>query len=193
MTDYHKNSFPSDLDILFLNKLSHYSTSIGAVGQDFTWYADSYRTAFEVLTNHCRETLTDDQYLLLPIVYIFRHYIELRLKDILLSYFEVVGDREGFQKYLHHNIMSLWQAFREQWEYNGYSHKSEEIDFDNAERIIMEISKIDRDSFAFRYPIDKKNLKKPIDFQHIELVVFIETAEKLSRFLDAANDFVKNT
>jgi len=96
-------------------------------------------------------------------------------------------------KFSNHRIDELWKKFRDLYEENFvYNSEEEKLDFNNAERIILELSKIDPKSFNFRYPLDVK-MKKVLEFATVDINNFSIVADKLLDFLGASKDFVENT
>lgn len=93
-----------------------------------------------------------------PIVFLFRHYLEVVLKDTLRYYNilnnNILSDEVGYEK--EHSLMNIWQKLKHYLEknYTNYDNelKNDCIEKDNAvEAIFTEIDDLDKDSFGFRY------------------------------------------
>lgn len=95
-----------------------------------------------------------------PVVFLFRHYIELRTKSILNKYYSTnERKRKEFHEALEkcgHNLKTLWEEYLKEIYKKQYPDKK---DFQEQEKIILFIHDIDESSFNFRYPMDKKGNK----------------------------------
>lgn len=98
-----------------------------------------------------------------PILYTFRHYLEIILKDTLRYYKilndEVKSDEIGYKK--GHHLFEIWENLKP-YLLNDSIHCSEESKIEEAvEKIILEMDGVDKDSFGFRYAFkgekDEKN------------------------------------
>ena len=174
-------------DKLFINKNSRHSTVYGANWQDLNWYSDSYQFAFETLINNCKKEIRYSQLLFLPTVYIFRHYIEIRMKEILKTL-----NSEKYIKSLNHNIYDIWQDIRVDYENNFDYNYDEKEEFDNYENLLSELSSIDELSFSFRYPTNKC-LQQSLDFAVVDFDNFIDVANKMINFIASLNDLIQNS
>ena len=83
---------------------------------DADWaYSRGFRRAANRLARHVCDTGTDQDVLIYPIIYLYRHHVELVLKAIIKSASGLL-DRELTEKDLEaldrHNLSKLWQAAR---------------------------------------------------------------------------------
>lgn len=126
-------------------------------------YADGYRMAAEDLCNLVLETEKSIDFYVYPIIYLYRHYIELRLKEILDHSSQLLD--EDFDLPKTHDIKVCWTKVRKTiisiWP------EEEEDTLNEMETLIDAINNIDKKSDAFRYPIDR-NLN-----HHLQDVLFI--------------------
>jgi len=125
-----------------------------------------------------------DDCLVYPLIFLHRHYVELRLKELLQSGSHFLNLPINWQ--CNHNIVSLWNLFKEIfpriWPEEGGR------DINNAERLVMELAAGDPDSLHFRYPKTKKGQKHLENRERIDLVLFVDAMKRLESFLDGAND-----
>jgi len=96
-----------------------------------------------------------------PVVFLYRHALELYLKALLL------GDGANFllnnpdPKWVmnsNHDLKTLIPRVREIFERFGWERefgKDEVRTFDDFEAFVDELCNVDKDSYAFRYPVDK--------------------------------------
>ena len=98
-----------------------------------------------------------------PVLFNFRHFIELILKDTIryykLFHREINTYQIGFEK--EHSLLTLWKTLLPYLIQNTTSIPCEVL---NAiENIIEEVESLDRNSFSFRYPFntaDNRNKKE---------------------------------
>ena len=117
---------------------------------------------------------------ILPIVYLYRQYLELAIKDIIDTARRLEGEGHGYP--MHHNLRDLWaEATRIVRKHYGQDVPPE---MDYVQPCIDEFNSHDPESFAFRYPTDKKGNANLRGIQHISLRNLYETMGRLSSFLD---------
>ena len=167
---------------------------IGGEDNDWDIYCEGYRRAADALVIH----LTQDDLSIrrdysrywesvgYTILFLYRHYLELRIKELFLvcdGQLETINDE--------HSLLRLWEKFLKQYEvfckeYNLQSEEpSEESlkDIETAGKIIAQFNDIDMKSQIFRYPIDKRGrvTLEPIQFDIVRLK---EMLGWTSQFLD---------
>jgi hypothetical protein len=145
-------------------------------------YADGFRSAARRLVEQMIEGETIGlpvDTAVYPVVFLYRHHVELVLKMIILSGRQMVG--ETGPSPLGHRLDKLWELAR----------SIAERCFPNADRsqhdivtaLLAELSTIDANGEAGRYPSSMKG--EPHFAEHALLNVrhFAETAEQLSEYL----------
>lgn len=175
--------FKGDLDIALNADISHWN-------KDFHGYAKGYKDAADLIVhgviNGSRELTLQVSYLVFPVVFLYRQYLELRLKEIIL-----IGNRrnnrsDGFPK--HHRIDELWSHAKPHIE-----AASSEISYDVLEAVencIKEFSGLDPDGMAFRYPIDREGKFHLPEWTVINLRHLGETMQKIGNFLDDHSEYI---
>ena len=140
-------------------------------------YTIGYKEAADRLvdTRHMQDVL------IYPICFLYRQYIELRLKEIIHSGRTLLKSGKGFPQ--HHKINALYQTAKEIIE-KVYSDHENPPKLSLVEHIIAEYSRIDLSSFSFRYPFDKfgKNLLEGIT--HINIRHLSESIKKFGQIID---------
>lgn len=124
------------------------------------------------------------------ILFLYRHYLELRLKKLFIT---CGGDLERVNN--EHSLLKLWEIFFKQYEafckeYNLDSEEPSEKslkDIKTAETIITQFNEIDAKSEIFRYPTDKKG-RVILPPAQIDIVCLKEMLGWTSQFLDAWSD-----
>lgn len=144
-------------------------------------YAHGYKEAAERLYESWL-SISDDN-LIFPLVFLYRHYVELRLKELLQSSEQLLGLPQGWQS--DHDIAKLWSHL-ESYLVEIFPDESE-IDLQNSARLLRELAEGDPFSFHFRYPESKKGKEHLKDLERLDVVSFVDAIRKLSAFLDGAS------
>lgn len=143
-------------------------------------YIDGYKYAADELVNKIDKTGVDQDYLVYPIVFLYRQHLELLLKRIIKSGRKHLATQEqGYPT--HHKLKDLWSLAKslrkEIWNEN---HPSE---FEIVDHVISEYTLYDPASMAFRYPENKKGGKPNEKLKHINTRHLFEFIEKASSIL----------
>jgi hypothetical protein len=183
-----KYRWPKDTDRLFVTpaSLEHAAeTTRDAFSRD-VFMGSGYMHAGAILVEQCRQEPDRAYELVYPILYNYRHALELEIKWVLNTYGRFAAIRE-FE--LNHNLAQLWQVCRQVIEEVGGPGSQETLDI--VERIVLEFHRLDPSSFAFRYSTDKKGKPIPlppvIDLQNIRDVM--EGVENFFQGVDGQLDY----
>ena len=143
-------------------------------------YRDGARLAFaQIASTGAREFNDSAAY---AIIFNWRHYLELTLKDLLYTARAVVNDDAGKPVH-HHRLADVWKELRPLMEQIG---GTESENFDKVGRVVAEFIQYDPDSFAFRYATDKKgrrslpNIPSAVNLRYMD-----EAMADVARFLDS--------
>ncbi|OQX56570.1 MAG: hypothetical protein B5M53_00775 [Candidatus Cloacimonas sp. 4484_209] len=177
-------------------------------------YVDGYKRAGDLLIKKCQPV--NKNILVYPICFMYRHYIEIQLKDIIKKYEEFiighVGCLDGIPKNrAHHKLDTLWDDCKElldksivvygcDYQCSGdtlkYSKKKLEqlkkklgynkSDLDFLEDKIKQFSKIDKGSYSFRYPIDKQG---NLSLPSLDYINLKELSKEMSRVGHLLNSY----
>jgi HEPN domain-containing protein len=120
---------------------------LGVAAGDWDAYAEAFKLGAETLLRHVFESRMHLDLLIFPVVFLYRQYVELRLKELI----EVTRhlDTEDRQT---HDLARLWRKVRPELEQlfpGSIDH------LDAAEQKISELAALDPRSFTFRYPQDR--------------------------------------
>ncbi len=154
-------------------------------------YTEGYRRAALRLVEHVNNTGRDQDVLVCPIVFLYRHHIELVLKRIMVGANVILGRElnEVEKKHLGmHRLDLLWQdvkgviaAFAEKMDWKQLP--TEELD--GVDDYIYQLVSIDPHSYSFRYATSKKGARSlPKNMKNINLRHFADLMERLASFLD---------
>ncbi|BDG61952.1 hypothetical protein [Caldinitratiruptor microaerophilus] len=151
-------------------------------------YATGYREAAELLSSHVLQTRGDHDLLVYPIVFLWRHYVELRLKGLLRTAKQLSDDES--EMHLTHGLKDYWYKLRLLIEQPRFP-SIDKSDLDAVESVIYELDSADPSSFAFRYPFDRRGEpSKPNTGVYVDIRNFTDVMGRVSNFLDALNDYL---
>ncbi|PIP49125.1 MAG: hypothetical protein COX14_00950 [Chloroflexi bacterium CG23_combo_of_CG06-09_8_20_14_all_45_10] len=134
-----------------------------------------YKEAGDILLRYALEKGRQNV-LVYPVMFLYRHYIELQLKEIIINGRRYLGERRRFP--LGHDINQLWQDCRSivqamdtNIEPNLTEEQRREFEdlYDNLGSYINILGELDPNSQTFRYPIDRDGNPIEIDFAAIYL------------------------
>ena len=176
--------WPEKGDKIFRDDEDGSEAWVSIISPTFYAYATAYRASAELLIEH-RESLSglDQNFQVLPTVFLYRQHVELLLKAIIKN-----GDdlqrTDHIKSNLHHNLNVLWREAERVIDEN--LHDVHPIARRSASELISELAKADPVSFAFRYPVDKKEQINLEGWERVSLDNFAGVMAKLSNFLLSA-------
>jgi hypothetical protein len=148
-------------------------------------YIRGYKRAGDLLVNHVKETHTNQDILVYPIVFLYRQYIELQLKEIIRDGFRLLDINQGIPT--HHNIDKLWKhclgIIKKIWP----AQTKEVADIGDY---ITQFSDIDPGSYAFRYPTNKDGSLPFPNLKYINLRNLSDIMEKISSLLNGVSSSI---
>lgn len=133
-----------------------------------------------------------------PMIFSYRHYIELQLKEIILNARAFLGINEKFPKY--HSIEKIWGIC------GGLLKKMDEIldpgftasdgyneilrTYDDLETDLKIFWELDPDSESFRYPVDEHGNPTSIDFKDVDFNSLKDTINRIYEHLSGISSDV---
>ncbi len=132
-------------------------------------YAIEYQESVNVLLD---DKTWKRNFTVFPIIFLYRHYIELRLKEIILNNWEFLERVKSFPS--GHDIYKLWNICRaclketDKLVDPGFAQSREYVEqiigaYDALETDLNKFAEIDPDSQHFRYPVDAQGNPISID------------------------------
>jgi hypothetical protein len=120
------------------------------------WYDDltdlcisGYKEAGDALVDLVADRSRTANSLIFPVAFLYRHYLELRLKSVLYYSYRLLGRK--YKQEREHNLSKLWSKVRDILIERWPNDKGELVAFDN---LMDQFEKIDPRSTTFRYPSD---------------------------------------
>jgi hypothetical protein len=166
--------------------------------EEFGYYGGAFLRAARVQArSYCRRKghLQGDK---LPLLFLYRHSIELLTKGVLISGNElmsVCGDSESVEDILgrfkrwNHRLQPMLPHLKRVFEYAGWHWYWPETaieTFEDLAAVFEELDRIDPNSHSFRYPVRLKGGRSiPADTE-IELARAITTMDEVAEALETA-------
>lgn len=145
-------------------------------------YAVGYKEAADVLVSHVEDHGRQQDIFVYPIVFLYRQYLELALKDLIRDARRLKNIDEPFPKT--HRIDELWRIC-DNLLYQVSPSEPRDYLIDIG-RLIQEFSDVDPISIAFRYPEDRDGNPSLPGISEINLRNVKEVIGKISIILDGA-------
>lgn len=174
--------WPRKGDHLFVEREDWYSNAVlNGQRDNLSLYAVGYKRAGEMLVEAVVKSRKDYDLLVFPIVFVYRQYLELRLKQLIRDSKRLLDDISGFPTT--HKIAELWEMCRPLLNQEEL-YVGDQV-LDAIEELITEFADVDEDSYAFRYPTDTKNNPSLPDLSYVNLLNLAEVIKKMAHFLEA--------
>ena len=182
---------PKQTDSLFLEETDPKKGAwITNPTNKFFLYSEGYREAGNKLYDYCVENNFFANTLVYPLIYNYRQFLELRLKELILmghTYIETDGDFPDER-----SLTKLWNIYRNEL-LPQIDSTIEKDTLDNVEKLINELNSIDPKSMSFRYPVTKgPNRENSIKMPTIDLENFRNSMNKLMYFFDWQWDMISH-
>ncbi|BET65454.1 hypothetical protein ASA1KI_03720 [Opitutales bacterium ASA1] len=146
-------------------------------------YVEGYRKAAEYLIDHIDRTHMEQDYLVYPVLFLYRHHLELRLKEIL-GLLHDLGVRSS-EAPIGHSLAKLWSEARAPLRKLG--GKGDAKWFSAVDRCIKQIDEIDPSSDAFRYAKRRDGSKSVSHVRHVNFLALRETMDAILDWLFGAS------
>jgi hypothetical protein len=156
-------------------------------------YTEGYLRGARLLVEKTLAGLEAKDLLVYPIVFLYRHHIELVLKSILrravyVVDFPLTGAEEKCLS-SSHNLDQLWQYVKPRFaavcDSTGWENLSL-ADESGITSYVNQLTRIDARSYCFRYPLSTKGRPSlPFDLKRFNLRHFAELMDRLAEYLNS--------
>ncbi len=130
------------------------------LGKPDIWSWEHYINGFRTAADNLAALTENDRRagnLVYPTMFFYRHYLELRIKQLILGFQELMELPAKIP--MDHRLLVLWKKVRELEQraiLSGDWNSEENFDkYPEIEEQIREFDKMDQGSDEFRYPVDK--------------------------------------
>jgi hypothetical protein len=182
--EFTEPPWPKQGDKLFKPGSGRKVAYLGGFGADFSRYAIGYKEAADALIDLVFEQDRGAGSQFYPIAFLYRQYLELRLKELLVTGGHVVYYES---KLIHvHDLRKLWADVKKILEAVWPGTHAEEMDA--LEKCIEELCLLDAKSMSFRYPVDKDGKPTLLGLDCVDLENLKTVMDRISSLLDASSD-----
>jgi hypothetical protein len=141
-----------------------------------------YKLAADILVKYLEDCNSGSQQdaLVFPIAFLYRHFVEIALKDVLAT-IGYDGNLVGFG----HDTGKLWTECKSQLETVNLLSQLEPDRVRGFEDFLDHIKDVDSSSFSFRYDSDRKGYPNLVGTDRIQLSHLADTLEKIENFIES--------
>jgi len=147
---------------------------------------EGYKLAADLLVEQAGAEAWRRRKLVYPIVFCYRHFLELTLKAVLNQYGSMGNIASDWK---HHRLEDLWSDFRKLLR-NLDADYPEEQGTKAVEHCIAEFAKIDPISDTFRYETSRKGQPFKTDHEMIDLWQLRAGMQTIENYFMAADGFL---
>ena len=147
------------------------------------WMKEAFKEAADLLVFHAEEHHYAKKKLVWPIVFCYRQYVELALKEVIAKHGDQVEPK--IEPLYRHELGPLWTRCKSVMQEALTEIVVGEVpEIQALECFINEFDTVDAGSYAFRYPTDTKGRTVDFPFESIDLVHLHRIMEGIYTFLD---------
>jgi len=143
-------------------------------------YSEGYKKAADILSLKIQEDRMFIDFLIYPLVFLYRHHIELELKIIILEGNDLINNQKVERH--HHKLQNLWddakKIIKELWP------DGPQNDLQAVENVVLQLSELDPDSMSFRYDRDKEGKKPNPELKFLNVKKFSQVINNISSFFN---------
>lgn len=162
----------------YLNACLHVS------GENWDTYAMGYKRAGDIVVQYVVDNNWDQDFLVYPIAFLYRQYLELRLKELIFVGSRLLDQPARIPKT--HNLVSLWRQARPNIE-AVWPDSDTKGHLSAVEDRLRELCEVDSGSYAFRYPKDNEGTTTLTGMKHINLKQLKDVIQGISYILDGSS------
>ncbi|HET9178638.1 MAG TPA: hypothetical protein VFQ24_09825 [Terriglobia bacterium] len=167
--------------------------------RDLTAYALGYREAAKHLVIEFSKSAPRPDYEGYPILYLYRHSLELYLKAVVYRSAKLMGllgkkKPDVARLFKSHKLPPLVPAVRAVFDAMKWGFEfegSEFATFDEFAQFIESLDSIDSDSYAFRYPVNSGGRATLPKHYVINVISFAKIMDALLDYLEGAADLIE--
>ena len=180
--------WPSLNDEIFVNSPPCYGASTAEDGQERLWrLVRGYRKAGEFLVRETEIAPWERRDLIYPIVFNYRHSIELAFKQLIENHGISAGQEANFKS---HELDVLWPKCRLIIEHYNPGADPEPLEI--LARLVRDFSEIDPKSVLFRYASDRNGMLLESKLGYIDLVNLRIVMAGIHNFLECVDWHISN-
>ena len=145
----------------------------------------AFKTSADMLVSQSEENTHERSNLVWPIVFCYRQYIELSLKDMIAAHGSKVVPQIK-PNWVDHTLLPLWKSYKRLIEATLVETSVDDLpEITAVEACIQQFNQIDEGSYTFRYPTDTEGNQTNIPLRSIDLWHLRNVMEGIYLYLDA--------
>lgn len=148
---------------------------------------EGYKKAADLMVAQAMSDGADRDFLVFPIIFNYRQFLELSLKYLLSSYGRHVGISENWKS---HDLVLLWSEFEKMLEIFGTSDPDEADPI--VKEIVAEFAKIDPGSYSYRYPVDRQGNPLPLSHDLLDLANLADVINAAAGYFSGCDGYLSN-
>jgi hypothetical protein len=148
---------------------------------------EGYKKAADLMVGAANADEVERGYLVFPIIFNYRQFIELSLKYLIATYGKAVEIEPNWNS---HNLEVLWKTFKEMLDRYGNPDPDEADSV--VERIVAEFAKVDPASYSFRYPVDRNGGPIPVAYADLHLPTLQDVMQAVGGYFTGCEGYLDN-
>lgn len=146
---------------------------------------DGYKVAADLMARAAQDDRPTRDILVFPIIFNYRHFLELTLKYQIARYGPPVGIKQNWHT---HYLDPLWASFLDMLGRYG-TQDPDEADPIVGE-IIVEFAKIDPGSYSYRYPVDRQGNPVPVTHNDLHLPTLTDVMHAVDGYFTGCDGYL---
>ncbi|WP_400223427.1 hypothetical protein [Escherichia coli] len=152
-----------------------------------TAYTEGYRRAADILINHIDESGRDQDFLVYPVLFLYRHHLELLIKQIIGLALALAEDPDKHQyKKDDHNLNNLWPLAQKLILEVDDSYRPS--DFKIVKEVVKALHQADERATDFRYARRNDGTRSLEGIHYVNTRRFGEQMGEASDLLDGVDN-----
>ncbi|WP_149477031.1 hypothetical protein [Escherichia albertii] len=152
-----------------------------------TAYTEGYRRAADILINHIDESGRDQDFLVYPVLFLYRHHLELLIKQIIGLALALAEDPDKHQyKKDDHNLNNLWPVVQKLILEVDDSYRPS--DFRLVKEVVKALHQADERATDFRYARRNDGTRSLEGIHYVNTRWFGEKMGEVSDLLDGVDN-----
>jgi hypothetical protein len=148
-------------------------------------YIRAYQQAADTLIDHIEATGNHQDTLVLPIIYLFRHYLELLLKSIITKMRDVLDLKAPTDNDLMtHDLGDLWNWAKPLIADLGDDPASIRDEIKDGNSVFAEFQRFDKKAETFRFAGSRTGKPHLPEFRLINIRIFRDECSRIAEFLE---------
>jgi hypothetical protein len=151
----------------------------------FVLMMEGYKKAADLMVAQAAANRFDRDYLVCPIIFNYRQFLELSIKYLIATYGRTVGIKPVWKS---HDLVSLWKLYGEMLEL--YGTPDPDVADPIVAGIVAEFAKIDPGSYSYRYPVDTNGRPIPITYGDLHLPTLADVMNGVAGYFTGSDGYL---